>query len=533
MIGSSPNLLISKFAQFCALLAILCLGLSAQGQNRSTYFRIEQDSLGFVPEVYSDSLVFSARLADLEQMLDSRGYWLRTQRIARRSDTLVWQILRGTRLEGVYTSAEGDLGADLGARLRELEQKGYPFARFEPDSIRVEEGRVRVYGTSIQGPGITLDSIVQKGSYAIPRSWLKHYFGLKTGLAFPYAAVGELELRALKSGLFAFERPAAILYGQEKTSLYLYPRKVASNRLDALVGFNTRSDGATVLNGLIDLKWNDLFHSGEEIRLFWEALPDQVQRLELKFGFPYVFGSPLKLNSDVDFIRQDSSFANVKLRLGLDYLFRDGSWFGLAYTVESSRVPNQESALTAYSKQLFGLRVGKERIDRRFGIPRRGRFSLETLAGSRRTESGAQDQYRLMLHLEHQQPFRLKNAIFSRIEVASMPGAEPLPNEQFRIGGFESLRAVPPLSIFASHYALGTLEYKRLLDRSTVVYALADGLISNETSESVALRAALGLGLSLRLDSSELKLEAVVPVRAGDGADFRATALNIRFQTVF
>ena len=497
------------------------------------HFQLELDSLGFVAEGYTDSLEFEKRKLEIEHALDDLGYWLRSDTAFWVSDTLVWQIRRGLRLKQEYSFDGLEPIGDPRKALGELEKSGFPFARFQPDSVWVEQGRVRVNGNSIPGPQISLDSIVQKGSYSIPKGWLVHYFGLKTGRSLPYAAIGELEIKALRSAYIGFERPAAVLYGQEKTSLYLYPRKMASNRLDALLGLSTRSDGAAVLSGQVDLKWVDLFHNGEEIRLFWEALPDQVQRLELKFSLPYLASTPLKLASELQFLRQDSSFANIRLKMALDYLLDDGSYLGLAYTVESSRVPRLESSITAYSKQLFGLRVGKERLDRRFGVASRGLFALEALAGSRQSSAGLEDQYRLQITLENQHRFKAVNALYTRLELASMPGAEPLPNEQFRIGGFGSLRGVPPLSVFASHFALGTLEFKRLLDRSTLVYALADGLISDEAKDRLSLRGAFGLGLSLRLESSELKIEAVVPALQAEGADLRATALNIRFETVF
>ncbi|MBI1315924.1 hypothetical protein GC167_03580 [bacterium] len=509
------------------------LSVSAQGRPAPRVYRIASLVPGASPQFLTDSLGWETEREALEAALDQQGYWLRRTERSLRSDTVTYRIAPGPLMRRSVRDSTGASVVDWAQTWTEWDARGFPFAQFEPQSIGFQGEAVEISGRWDPGPAVALDSLVQKGTYRIPRGWLKHYFDLRLGQPLPYDRIKTLEQDALKSGLCAFTQPPAVLYGEQKTTLYLYPSKLPSNRLDALLGLSTQADGRTVVTGRFDLKWVDLFRSGEQIRIFWEALPEQSQQLDLRLSLPYVWATPVRLNASFQFLRQDSSFATFKTDAGIDYLLNRSAWLGAVLLLERSRVPLETSDFSDYSKELLGIEVGIDERDARFGLYPEAYFRLKALAGSRRRTGTVESQYRLELELEKQRVFRKRNAGFAALKAGSMPGAVPAPNERFRLGGPGSLRGIPPLSVFAAHFALGTLEYRRQLDRQTLFAILADGMVSDERPGALSIRGGLGLGLSLALGKAELAVEAWVPGTDTQGFDVRLTALHIRFETLF
>jgi|GEM_PF-1803180 len=505
----------------------------AQEVPLPTVYRLEIESVDVAPRFYTDSAALATDRLSFESELDRQGHWLRRAERSDRPDTVVYRIVPGPRLDRSLRDSTGVPVTDWERTWEQWDARGYPFAQFEPQHIAFQGTQIDIAGRWNPGPAITLDSLVQKGTYRIPKGWLKHYFGLRLGQPLPYSALKTLEIDALKSGLCTFQQPPAILYGEQKTTLYVYPSKLPSNRLDALLGLSTQADGSTILTGRFDLKWVDLFRSGEQIRLFWEALPEQSQQLDLRLSLPYLWATPFRLNASFQFLRQDSSFATFKTDAGVDYLLDRSAWLGVVLSLERSRVPRETSDFSDYAKELFGIEVGIDQRDARFGVHPESWFRLSALAGSRKRSGLVEAQYRLGLELESQRVTGTRNGWFAGLKAGSMPGAVPSPNERFRLGGPGSLRGIPPLSVFAAHYALGTLEYRRWLDSQTVLAVLTDGMASDERSGVLSVRGGLGLGLGLALGKAELGLEVWVPGTDVQGFDVRSTALHIRFETVF
>jgi hypothetical protein len=56
--------------------------------------------------------------------------------------------------------------------------------------------------------------------------------------------------------------------------------------------------------------------------LYWQRNQQSGQNFDLQTDIPYLFGSNIGTNLNMNIYRQDSTFANVKFRPALYFIFR-------------------------------------------------------------------------------------------------------------------------------------------------------------------------------------------------------------------
>jgi hemolysin activation/secretion protein len=72
-------------------------------------------------------------------------------------------------------------------------------------------------------------------------------------------------------------------------------------------------------------------------------------------------------------------------------------------------------------------------------------------------------------------PIPNRSTILFGVKSGMMRSANLFESEMFRIGGLKSLRGFDEESIFASLYAIGTIEYRFLLNMDSYIFVFADG----------------------------------------------------------
>lgn len=75
-----------------------------------------------------------------------------------------------------------------------------------------------------------------------------------------------------------------------------------------------------MITGEGNLNLKNALGAGETIGLNFQALQVQSQRLNILYQHPYIFNSPFGLDFNFDMFRKDSSFLNVNLQLGAQYV---------------------------------------------------------------------------------------------------------------------------------------------------------------------------------------------------------------------
>ena len=91
-----------------------------------------------------------------------------------------------------------------------------------------------------------------------------------------------------------------------------------------LVGFLPNNDQLSskklLITGEANLNLKNALGAGETIGLNWQQLQVKSPRLNIIYQHPYLFNTPVGLDFAFDMFRKDSTFLNVNLQLGAQYV---------------------------------------------------------------------------------------------------------------------------------------------------------------------------------------------------------------------
>jgi hemolysin activation/secretion protein len=112
----------------------------------------------------------------------------------------------------------------------------------------------------------------------------------------------------------------------------------------------------------------------------------------------------------------------------------------------------------------------------------------------------------------------------------------PFRNELFQIGGYKLLRGFDEESIYASQYAVGTVEYRYLIGVNAYLFAFADGGWARDKSFGTAISHTYfgtGFGLALETKAGILNLSYAVGKRDDQNFSLRQSKIHFGFVSIF
>lgn len=112
-------------------------------------------------------------------------------------------------------------------------------------------------------------------------------------------------------------------------------------------------------------------------------------------------------------------------------------------------------------------------------------------------------QFRMVVEGAYFIPILRRSTLLIGFKGGSLIADNPVyANEQFRIGGTQVLRGFDEQQFFVTHYAIGTLEYRLLLDTNSFLFTFFNGgWISSETTQTDRQDIPFGFGAGLALDT--------------------------------
>jgi outer membrane protein assembly factor BamA len=422
-----------------------------------------------------------------------------------------------------------------------LENNGYPFARIKLDSITLQENAFQATLLVEKGPLYKIDSIYNKGSAKLSSSFLQHYLSIPNGSIFRKDKLQAVSKKLSELPFVQEQQPwdMTLLGTGSILNLYLAPKK--SSQINVLVGFLPANDqlvsNKLLVTGEATINLKNALGGGETIGLNWQQVQVKSPRLNIVFAYPYLFNSPFGINFGFDLFKKDSTFVNISLLLGLQYALSSNQT-GSVYiqnlttnllSVDTVRVKNTHELPTEADIRSVNIGINYEwfNTDYRFN-PRRGNeIVINTSAGTKKINKNSAivklrddsdpdfdfnslydtvnlNAYQFRVKLAAAHYFRLTRA--STLKTAVNGGWFQSPsiyrNELFQIGGYRLLRGFDEESIFASRYAVGTVEYRYLLGQNSFMFAFTDFGWAKNTIPSVNLsNTFLGVGLGMAFET--------------------------------
>jgi outer membrane translocation and assembly module TamA len=456
-----------------------------------------------------------------------------------------------------------------------LENNGYPFARIKLDSITFINQQFEAWMNINKGPLYKIDSIHNFGNASISATFLQRYLGILNGSYYKKEKLIAVSKKLNDLGYVEEKQPWNLtMLGTGSTlNVYLAPKR--TSQINVLVGFlpsSTQTENNKLqVTGEATINLKNALGNGETIGINWQQLQVKSPRLDLVFQQPYLFGSPFGMNASFNLFKKDSSYVNINMQIGAQYAVsasQGGSVFIQSFqtnvltldtiAIISNHILPEQADIKSVN---LGFNYENYNTDYRFN-PRKGNeWLINVTAGSKKiTKNPAilnfkdendptfdfnslydtvqlnSYQFKLRGYMAHY--FKLTR--FSTLKSAINGGWYQSPaifrNELFQIGGYKLLRGFDEESIFASQFAIGTVEYRYLVGRNSYLSYFIDGGWSKNAS--VYARASnyywgTGFGMAFETKAGIFNLSYAVGKRDDTKFNMRQSKIHIGYLNYF
>lgn len=455
---------------------------------------------------------------------------------------------------------------------------GYPFASAGLDSIRWSGSDLEAVLTWDYGPRIMFGQPVVEGSARISANYLCHYLGLMPDAPYDERLVRLADTRLRDLGFLTSGRETGIVFSGDRAVPYYFLDAGKASRFDFVLGLLPRTSSVAgdirstlLLTGTLEAELANAFGWGEQLSFRFEQLRPGTPLLSLSANYPYPAGLPVGLDVEFDLQKFDTTFITLLSQVGLQYLFSGGNSVKAFWRNETSNLltidePTLRSArilpdVLDVRNTTFGLEYVRQHLDYRFN-PRRGwRIQVKGAAGIKRVRrsrlieglSPADDgfefgtlydslalrsaQYRLQGDLAVFLPLSGRSTVLVNHRFGWLLTDQPaFVNEQYRLGGHRLLRGFDEQSIFATRYAVMTLEFRVLLDRNSRLFLFTDiGYLEDVTvsRQSYDRPSGFGSGLTFDTPAGIFSITLAFGRRLSNPVDWAAPKIHFGYVSLF
>lgn len=305
-----------------------------------------------------------------------------------------------------------------------------------------------------------------KGYEKIPKKYLKNLSNQFKNHTLNQKKLDQIEKSIKNNPFFQLEKPPMTKLTPDSTLVYLFLKKKKSHTFDGIIGFGNNQTDKIQLNGSIHLSFRNIFNNFEDISIFWQRNPDNVQNFKLNTSIPYIFNTNFGIETKIDILRQDSTYTMVKIHPQIFNQITNNQRFILKGNLElSSTIENQINHKN-FSRKGLGLSYENKLYSdiQLFNFEHFLKIDTDFLQTFYIDDENSQSV--LQLKLQAEKNFNLSKKIhflnFSA-EMGYLHAKNILAaNEIFRIGGWNSFRGFNENALFAQHYFFGGLEYRFL-----------------------------------------------------------------------
>lgn len=450
-----------------------------------------------------------------------------------------------------------------------FEVQGYPFAAVSLDSIETTPAGMHAVLNIDKGYSYKIDSIRVFGTARISSNFLEHYLDIAKGSLYSKEKIDKINKRILELPYLQATQPAdvSMLQTGSIVNLYLQPRK--SNQVNVLAGFlpsNHQLGGKLLFTIDANLQLQNAFAAGENIGLVWQQLQPKSPRLNLQYTQPYIFNSAFGVDFLFNLYKKDSAFLNINGQLGALYYLSANNVVKVLLQTQKTNVLDVDTIAVKATKRLpdvadvsalnFGVEYDVSSTDYKFN-PRRGsELSVSVLAGNKTIRknnaiTAIKDtafnyntlydtvklktyQLRLSAKAAHYFKVGKQSVVKTGVNAGWLQSPVYFRNELFQIGGYKLLRGFDEESIFTNRYAVGTIEYRYLLDLNSSFFVFTDiGWSQNKIFRQSNSYIGSGVGLSFQTKGGIFNLSYAVGKRNDLPFSIKQSKIHFGYVSIF
>ncbi len=174
--------------------------------------------------------------------------------------------------DGIVKITTEQLPGFLTSISNELDRQGKSFSEVKLKNIQLKGNNILAELDIQQSKERTINRVVVKGYEDFSKSHINYFLNIKKGTVFNQKKLKEIS-SAIESLDFISEiKPPEVLFSKDSTLLYIYIKKNKVNNFDGLLNFASKESGGGLLfNGHLDLKLNNILHTGERFQATLES----------------------------------------------------------------------------------------------------------------------------------------------------------------------------------------------------------------------------------------------------------------------
>lgn len=400
--------------------------------------------------------------------------------------------------------------------LSNAENRGYPFAQVQLDSLQIENNQVSASLLMQKGFFVTWDTISLKGNLKIRRKFLEKYLQIRKDEPYSQQKLQKAEKLLKNLGFVTFHKSTEVVFENQRAKPVFYLNQGQSNAIDGVLGFmpNELAPQQLLLTGQAQVRLRNLFNSAKSLELEFQQTKPRHQLLNIFYKHPVLFGSRLQGEFDFKLLREDTNFVNIYRNIRFAYLLNEKSFlkfFGGWQTSQTGFTPKPNNPLpltqeTRYN--FYGIGYEWNSTDNLF-LPKNGlHFLVQVQTGNKKITpipflpaSLYQDielnslQTALEGQFHYYRMFNRKNGIYGRLGGAKLFNPNLVQNELYRLGGLFNLRGFNQNFFFASAYVLGTLEYRLFWEEESYFFFFYDqAFLQTQVLRNFTQETPLGVG---------------------------------------
>jgi outer membrane protein assembly factor BamA len=439
--------------------------------------------------------------------------------------------LQAAQLKSRFNSRRGQaldaerLQQDMDDAVTQMEQRGYPFARFDLQSVQIDSLHKDAQGlkvtlNGVAGPKLVIREVQIIGNKVTRKQVLLREIRIKPGDYYDHLKVGRIRNRLLRLNyLSEVEEPELFWTTGQEGGLLVRVKEGTSSRFDGIIGYvPATTDERGYFTGMIDISLGNLLGTGRALEAHWQKRDQKTQDIKLSFWEPWIAGVPVSAGVAFSQLIQDTTYVQRDLQLNTVMPLLEN----LSITAQLASQSITPDSLGSYGLGLLRSRtetaaIGLEYDSRDDRInPRRGVFYGTAVQAGKKKNLGPDDlieqqqvrksstNKRILLDLEFYVPL-WKRQVFAWTlhgrQIQSNEGIIPLP-DQFRLGGARTLRGYREDQFRGSIVSWSALEWRYLLGRRSRFFCFMDaGYFSSKDRQTRNEGYKVGYGFGFRLET--------------------------------
>ena len=419
-----------------------------------------------------------------------------------------------------------------------LTAKSYPFASIALKKITpIDKSTLKANLVVETKKARQLQSVEIKGYEKFPRSFIKHYLGIKKNTPFDLKAI-QTKTKAMDQLRFARQlRPAEVLFTQDTTRVYLYLEKIKSNRFDGFIGFGSdESTGALDINGYLNLNLINNLNFGEAFRLNYKSDENDLKTFETQLTLPYLFKTPIGSELELNIFKKDSTFTTAEQAARVFYQInpKQKVFLGIRSTQSNALQPQTISDVRDYKTSAYELKYTYQQLTTQNSLfPITSELELRLSKSNRKTMNTKTNQTLYFLKASKIFNLNRKNSFHILLQVQGIDSDTYLENELIRFGGINSIRGFEENSINTTGLGVLATEYRYQLGPTLYVHSIIDAGYFDTPSQSNQKLYGFGFGFGLLTDAGLLKFNLANGQTENQNFRFSDSKIHLSLRTTF